>query len=78
MNNEQATEQTTAAVSQEVPLNADNAAKIIGDYLESQEQKGRWHMTMGKCLAYLHKKARESEDYISATNQPDLCQPTES
>lgn len=68
-----ATEQNElSTLPQEVAaiLNADNAAKTIGDFLEQQEQKGRWHAVMGQCLGYLHKHARANEDYIEATNQP--------
>lgn len=61
---------TVAPKQQEVPLNADNAARIIGDFLGQQKENIQFHNTMGQCLAYLHKNSRAQEDYIAATNQP--------
>lgn len=60
-----------APKQQQVPLNAENAAKIIGNYLSEEKETAQVHATMSKCLGYLVQNAKANEDYIEATNRPD-------
>lgn len=60
-----------APKQQQVPLNAENAGKIIGNYLSEQKETAQVHATMSKCLGYLVQNAKANEDYIEATNRPD-------
>lgn len=54
---------------QVVPITAEVAMNVVGNYLDRQHEDGQWHREMQGCMVYLYRNAKENEDRKQAENQ---------